>query len=166
MINELLNVITYDKETGIFCWNESASPRMIGKNAGTIDKEGYVIIGFNKKKYKAHRLAWLISFGEFPKNEIDHIDGNKQNNRIENLRDVSRSINQSNIIQPQSVNKLGLRGVCKHRNKFMADIKVNGKKIYLGVFDTAELAQSAYLQAKNKYHARAIEAKLKEKNGF
>jgi hypothetical protein len=153
MNNELLlSLLNYDKHSGVFTWSENQHRGVRGKNAGTIDKEGYLILSVKKKKYKAHRVAWFFSYGVFPYKEIDHIDGNKLNNAIQNLREVTRSENQSNIYKPQSINKLGLRGVCKHRNKFMADIKVNGKKVYLGLFDTAELAHQAYLNAKKELH--------------
>ena len=153
MINEfLLTLLCYDKHSGEFFWSENQHRGVRGKKAGTLDKEGYVILSVKGKKYKAHRVAWFFVYGKFPDKEIDHIDGNKLNNAIKNLREATRSENQSNIYKPQSINKIGLRGVCKHRNKFMADIKVNGKKIYLGLFDTAELAHQAYLSAKKELH--------------
>lgn len=153
----LKELLCYDEGTGIFAWSEKQHKGVRGKVAGTLDKEGYVILSVKGKKYKAHRVAWFFVYGDFPDQEIDHIDGQKTNNKISNLRQATRQQNQSNIYRPQSINKLGIRGVCKHRGKFMANIKINGKNFYLGLFDTKEIAQQAYLSAKHKYQ-------LKEKN--
>ena len=159
---EAQQVLDYNSDTGLLTWKFAKGNRKAGAKAGSIDSYGYLQLSINSKRYKAHRIVWLLIYGSWPNGEIDHIDGDKLNNRITNLRDVSSQINAWNRTLAQKNNSTGYRGVTKHRNKFMADIKVCGKKIYLGLFDTPELAHQAYLQAKTKHHA--IEAKLKEKN--
>jgi hypothetical protein len=95
-------------------------------------------------------------YGKWPEGEIDHINGNKADNRICNLRDVDRSTNQQNAKKAQSNNKsAGLLGVSLHksRNKFRAQITYDKKRHHIGYFDTAELAYAAYLSEKRRRHA-------------
>lgn len=135
--NDLKKRLCYDPKTGIFtrlvrCGNQAG-----GKVAGTPHKKGYISIGFSlagvKKIYLAHRLAWLYVFGEMPDGQIDHINGDKTDNRIENLRVVNHLENHKNT-KLHSRNKSGLSGVWFHgQNKnWCAEIKVNNKKIGLG----------------------------------
>jgi len=161
-VDVIKDLLSYDQQSGNLYWTDKQRIALRGKVAGSIDAYGYLQLSVKRKRYKAHRVAWLLTYGSWPNGEIDHIDGDKLNNRITNLRDVSSQTNAWNRNLAQKNNSTGYRGVTKHRNKFMADIKVCGKKIYLGLFDTPELAHQAYLQAKTKHHA--IEAKLKEKN--
>ena len=104
------------------------------------------------KTFKAHRLAWLYVYGYFPSGNIDHINGNKLDNRICNLRDVNCKTNCENSIVPKGSNKY--RGVTfdKRKGKFDARIINNRVLKYLGSFDTAEQARDAYLDAKIKIH--------------
>ena len=81
----------YDPETGLLHWLEAAR-----KPVGPTASRYYVSVGFEGRSYKAHRLAWLLTFGEWPKDEIDHIDGDRSNNRLGNLRDVPHKVNQMN----------------------------------------------------------------------
>lgn len=124
--------------------------------AGHLGKQGYLQICINRKLMQAHRLAWLYMHGELPKNIIDHIDGNKANNRILNLRDIDRKGNSQNTKKAKSTNKAsGLLGVSKNKklNKFTARITVSYKSIFLGLFDTPELAHDAYVKAKRRLHS-------------
>jgi hypothetical protein len=161
-VDVIKGLLSYDQQSGNLYWTDKQRIALRGKVAGSIDAYGYLQLSVKGKRYKAHRVAWLLTYGSWPNGEIDHIDGDKLNNRIINLRDVSSQVNAWNRKLAQRNNSTGYRGVTKHRNKFMADIKVYGKKIYLGLFETPELAHQAYLQAKTKHHA--VEAKLKEKN--
>jgi len=90
--------------------------------------------------------------GTWPQNEIDHIDGNKSNNRFRNLRDVTRSANNQNRRRPDRGNKSGFLGVKCHRKSFVARIRIDGKQIHLGVFSTAIDAHRAYIKAKRNLH--------------
>ncbi|WP_353511490.1 HNH endonuclease signature motif containing protein [Escherichia sp. 10290] len=98
-------------------------------------------------RYFAHRLAWLYVYGEWPKQEIDHIDRNRRNNAISNLRDVSRVVNALNV-GPRNSNA-GIKGVtfCQARNQWQAQINVSGKNITLGRFNTIDEAAIAYKAA-------------------
>ena len=86
--NELRALLTYDKDTGVFRRNTSSGGQEIGSIAGTISKYGYIRIRIKNKAYFAHRLAWLYEYGVWPENEIDHINGEKSDNRLINLRKV------------------------------------------------------------------------------
>lgn len=152
---ELKNHLIYEPETGIFIRKISNSMRMkIGDVAGGKDKDGYVIIRINTQMHKAHRLAWLYMMGEWPTYTIDHINGIKGDNRIENLREATDSENKQNFRKPSRNNTAGFLGVSfsKKDKKFRASISVDGKQKHLGNFDTAEKASAAYLAAKRIHH--------------
>lgn len=135
----LLEILSYDKDSGIFLWKKT------GQLAGYVHAvRGHVYIEINGKAYLAHRLAWFYMTGEWPKDEIDHIDRNRKNNSFMNLREASHSQNQHNS-GIRKDNKSGFRGVSKSGKKWMATIAIKGKNNYLGVFDTAEAAYSAYV---------------------
>ena len=149
-IKELLD---YDPETGEFHWRQrrgyTAQP---GKLAGHLDTYGHVQITVDWKIYAAHRLAWLMFYGTFPKKTIDHIDGNKANNRIENLRDCSHAENCKNQ-RKRLNNKSGYKGVVlAPSGKWIANIRFGGKQHYLGTFSTPEQAHAAYCQAADAEH--------------
>ena len=149
-IKEILN---YNEETGVFTWKIRCGCRgIVGTIAGSIDREGYVKIGVLGGNYLAHRIAILYVYGAFPEFDTDHINGVKGDNRLSNLRCATRSENKQNIRKPQSDNKTGVLGVSKKRGRWIAQIKVAGVKKHLGVFDTPELAHSAYLSAKRIHH--------------
>lgn len=152
MLKEYLN---YDSDTGQFTWKvrpRHNSPILPGTIAGNNNGE-YIRIGINKKYYSAARLAWLYMYGSFPSETIDHINGNKKDNRISNLRECSQAENNQNYAAFKC-NKTGLIGAHWHkaRNKWKSSIGVDGKNIYLGMFDTAQEAHKAYCDAKQKIH--------------
>lgn len=145
--------IHYDPETGKFTWICRTRGVKIFSEAGNITKFGYRVIMIDGKNHFAHRLAWLYVYGSWPENFIDHINRGKDDNRICNLRDVNKSENAQNIYRPQSHNKTGYRGVCKHgKNGWRACIGVMGKQINIGTYRSPELAYEAYVEAKKKYH--------------
>ena len=150
MINKeiLITKLTYFPNEGIFKWNHN-----FNADVGYICKE-YLYIKINYKKYAAHRLAWLYVYGELPSKNIDHINGNKLDNRICNLRQADNFQNLQNQIKPRKDNKTGFLGVYfsnKHK-KYIAKIVVNHKRIHLGLFKTKEEAGEAYLKAKRLHH--------------
>jgi len=153
--NLIKEYFIYDLKTGIFKWKIKPHHKInIGDVAGCKIKDGYISIQINNKKYKAHRLAWLYVYGEMPKLCIDHINGIRHDNRIENLRDVSRKINSQNIKKIPRNNTSGLLGAYwhKNRNKWVSQIAINGKDKHLGLFETPQLAHEAYLKAKREFH--------------
>jgi hypothetical protein len=109
---------------------------------------------FNRK-IKAARLAWLVTTGEWPKGEVDHINGDPSDNRRENLRICTHAENMMNRKMHKS-NAIGIKGVYQNRNKFRAQIRVNGKVYRLGSFCTPQDAGAAYLAAASKLHGEFV----------
>lgn len=108
-----------------------------------VNTAGYVVIGVDRRLHYAHRLAWLYVYAAWPRRYIDHINGCRADNRLVNLRDVTQSENSANrCVRP-------LQGVYKPKNsgRYAAEIKCQGKKTFLGMFDTAEAAHKAYCAA-------------------
>jgi hypothetical protein len=152
--DRLKELLSYDDETGEFRWKQSRRG-LDGRLAGSIDSRGYSQIKVDGRLYLTHRLAWLYAHGHYPdrKIEVNHIDENKLNNAIKNLRLAERSQNLANVRKAQATNALGVRGVRKLRNgRFNAQIQVNGHKKNLGYFSTVEDAKAAYETA----HAKAF----------
>lgn len=146
--------LLYIQETGEFFWKKTTGRAIAGMPAGTIHPRGYKKISFQGKGYFAHRLAWLFVHGNFPVNFIDHIDGNKLNNRINNLRPSSTKENLQNQKRARSDNTCLLLGVGYHKasGMFRARITKDGKQKHLGLFESAEDAHEAYLKEKRKLH--------------
>lgn len=163
-IKELLH---YGPETGIFTWKVATSRRIrIGDVAGSITSAGYRVIWVTGTKYRAHRLAWLYVYGEFPHDEIDHINGDKLDNRIINLRDVTRAENSRNS-RVRKDNTSGVMGVSwsKDRKKWLVLITVDGKQKNLGLYEDIELAALVRCEAEVRYgyhknHGRQIADQL------
>lgn len=151
---ELRELLDYSPETGLFFWRRSnSSVSTVGSIAGrSVNSDGYKQIVINKRFYKAHRLAWFYARGDWP-DQIDHINGDRTDNRLENLRNVSSQQNAQNQRKPHSNNKSGFLGVSKRSDgRFQAEIRVSGKKHYLGAFLTPEKASAAYVAAKRQMH--------------
>ncbi len=137
--SELHKVLYYNPNTGIFTRQKS------GKSACRSDlTKGYKRVFVFRKYYKAHRLAWFYMTGAWPKYQIDHIDGNKCNNVFSNLRDVEQSVNKHNRFQPYNNSELGVLGIYKYGNKYLAAIRHNNVLTKLGVFDDITIAKQAY----------------------
>lgn len=150
----LRELLQYNEETGIFTWATRRQRVSIGSAVGALTDRGYVVIDVMGRRYKAHRLAWLYVFGEWPKGDIDHINCHRADNRISNLRDVSRSVNRQNQRTAKAGSVTGLLGVSfdKDRRKYVAQININGKVKKIGRFDSAKTAHEAYLREKRKHH--------------
>lgn len=132
---------------GYFVCKIQRSILQVGDIVGTQRKDGYVEICVDKKIYLAHRLVFMFFNGYFPK-EIDHINNIRNDNRIENLREVTHTQNQWNHALRKN-NTSGYKGVCfnKKNNKWRAQIRHDSKKIYLGMFETPQEAYEAYCNA-------------------
>lgn len=162
LLNELVH---YNPETGAFTllyrdrihfksdgrhkhWND----RFAGRLAGYVRCNGYVFITILDKKYRAHRLAWLYMTGEFPSDQIDHINGIRSDNRWSNLRSVTNEINAKNQKRKKN-NSSGVTGVwwSKQKRKWVAEIMVNYKKIHIGLFSEIEKATAARKEAEKMY---------------
>jgi len=143
----------YCPETGEFTHLQSKGRKKAGMRAGSLRNDGYIYIMFGGVRALAHRFAWLYMTGNWPVQEIDHIDGNKRNNAFSNLRDVDRSLNTQNQNRAKVNNKIGLLGVTQLKTgKFVATIMLRGKRHYLGVFKSPQEAHQAYLNAKRAIH--------------
>ena len=151
----LRELFAYDSDTGLFTRKVSTTRRVkIGDIAGSPNQKGYINIMVCSRLHPAHRLAWLYVHGAWPKDQIDHINGVKTDNRIANLREATNAENAQNKRNARSDNKSGLLGVrFKNCGKpWQARIMVDGKARNLGHFDTAEEAHAAYLSAKRDLH--------------
>ena len=151
---ELKRQLHYNPETGIFTRLVSNTTWVkIGDITGSKTSDGYFCICVNKKVYRSHRLAWLYIYGSFPKTLIDHINMDRLDNRISNLREATRAENIWNIGKT-SKNKSGFKGVSfnKSYNKWSAVCTVNNKTNHLGFFITPELASQAYQEFAKKHH--------------
>ena len=152
MISYLLNAIheNLEHKDGVLYWKKTLGRKLIGKEAGWLSK-GYVMVGINGESHPAHRIIYLMHHGYCPE-YLDHIDGNRSNNKIENLRPATLNENARNCKKP-SHNTSGYKGVCwdKNRNKWMAYITINNKFKSLGRYDQIEDAHFAYTNAAKKY---------------
>lgn len=149
--DRLKELLHYDPETGEFTWAMPGKNRVVGRVAGTLSR-GYIRIRVDIQRYSAHRLAFLWMEGRWPEDEVDHIDGEKTNNRWANLRDASRAENMQNERKARTSSSTGILGVSLFRGKFAASIKTDGKKKHLGFFDTPEEASAVYRSAKKEQH--------------
>ena len=138
--------IKYEPETGFMYWKLSASRYMKkGKMLSSRSEENYRIVKFLGTSYKQHRLAWLLYYKVDPGSMlIDHIDGDKSNNKITNLRLVTHSQNRINTKMRKN-NKTGVKGVhfCKRSNRYVASVTFKGKTIYRKYFDCLKSASEA-----------------------
>ena len=153
-IVELRSVFAYSPLTGEIRRNDLPSrPNCLATTKESAHRLR-LSVNYKKKAILAHRLAWALHTGSWPNGEIDHINGDESDNRLVNLRDTSKSVNQQNKRNPRSDNKSGFMGVCWHKGagKWRAQITVNGKVIYLGLYETTEAAHAAYLRAKRELH--------------
>jgi hypothetical protein len=152
--SELKERLFYCKDSGEFRWLISHGGIRQSKVAGTLNKNtGYILISFKNKSYLSHRLAWLYVTGEWPKNQIDHINGIRDDNRFCNLREATNQQNLFNL-SISSKNKSGFKGVDFHKStkKWRAQIRINGKKVTLGIYDSPELASDVYKNKAKEIH--------------
>ena len=149
----LRQLLSYDEDTGVFHWANPVSTAVRqGQIAGRKLNTGYWQIMVDSRRYQAHRLAWLWAYGEFPPNEIDHVNGDRSDNRLVNLRPATKAENQQNV-GARKTNKCGFMGASPHMSgRWTAQIKHGGKKYYLGLYGTPEAAHAAYKAAKAELH--------------
>jgi hypothetical protein len=142
---EIKSILRYEPDTGEFYWRIARGHANPGDIAGNDTAKGYRSIGLNGRQYLVHRVVWFFEKGEWPKGSLDHINGIKHDNRIENLREATRSQNGANRGK-EARNTSGFKGVSwyKQNKRWMAHIKFNGKCLCLGYFDDPEEAHHAY----------------------
>ncbi|MFY4006015.1 HNH endonuclease [Achromobacter denitrificans] len=154
-------LLDYEPESGVFRWRyRDGAPkqwnvRYAGRVAGLVTDLGYRTIAIHGRPYRANRLAWLVMTNEWPAGVVDHINGHKSDDRFSNLRDVSKTVNGQNQRTATRKNRsTGLLGATfdKRKQKFRADISVNGKAKHIGYYDTAMEAHLAYIERKRELH--------------
>ena len=139
--------LSYDPNTGVFTRLVSAGNTKVGDEVGSYTGKGYLRVYINGKRILLHRLAWFFVYGVWPSGQIDHIDEDKSNNRITNLRDVDNRRNKLNTSKPNSTNKLGVIGVHKlPSGRYRASLCGVG----LGTYDSIEEASKIYEEEKCK----------------
>lgn len=153
----LKSLVSYDPETGLFTWlsrpetdrfDRAWNARFAGTEAGSLAAHGAIVIRVLGERYLAHRLAWLYVHGEFPREEIDHLNGDATYNALANLREASRSQNMRNTIRASKF----ARGVRQNGNGFAATIVDHGRRTHLGTFRTEGEAEAAYRSAAERVH--------------
>jgi hypothetical protein len=149
-VERLREVLTYDPAAGEWHWHTTdpgRGRRRASKLAGSVQKNGYRVIRIDRHLYQSSRLAFLYMTGEWPRDEVDHKDGNPANDRWDNLRPATRANNNANV-RMQCNNRFGLKGVLQLPNqKWRARIK----GLHLGCFSTKEEAHAAYCQAARQH---------------
>ncbi len=151
-IAEIRDLWEYEKETGIFRWKISGRGIPLDKITGHSDGR-YIVLTKGEEKLYAHRVAFVLMDGRWPTSTVDHINGDKLDNRFSNLREATQAQNLRNkAVKGDSLTRI--KGVTKDRRdgRFYAYIDTNGKRRSLGGFDTPELAEAARKQAEKLYH--------------
>lgn len=151
-VEHLASLLKYNPQTGALQWLVSRGKARAGDVVTVADDRGYVVVGVDKKRYYAHRLAWMLMTGSEPTGVVDHIDGDRGNNRWSNLRDVPIKLNAQNRHVPSKRSRTQVLGVRAFGGKYRAALSLNGKQAHLGTFETVALAQAAYLEAKRQFH--------------
>ena len=157
---EIREYLHYNPSSGIFIkkWRDGYpyNGRMAGRIVGDVRDNGYVYILLSGKTYRAHRLAWVMQTGRWPKGEVDHINGNRSDNRWENLRESTRQENARNRAVISKSNTSGVTGVLwrKLSNKWQARIMVDNRDISLGFYKEKQDAIDARKNAEEKYFGK------------
>ncbi len=144
----LKQVLRYHPSTGALYW---LVKRERGKIAGHIGLDGYLRIRINRMSYLSHRLIWFYMYGYWSDKAIDHIDWNKSNNKLSNLREATRNENQYNSLVR---NKLGVKGVEKNFHRYRAKATYNKRFYHLGCYDTLLEAKNAYDNFAKSHHGQ------------
>lgn len=152
---QVLEVLKYEPSKGFLYWRNCKGRKNPNVPAGSWMRNGYRNIKISGGQYLVHRIIWLIETGEWPENQLDHIDMNKSNNRFSNLRQATTSQNNANREKYKN-NASGYKGVIwhKHTRKWRAAIGVNGKSTYLGIYDSPEEAARIYDRAALEHYGK------------
>lgn len=151
----LREALAYDPATGEWTWLVSNSMRRLaGSKAGELKPSGYILIGIDCFRYRAHRLAWLYMTGVWPKEQVDHINGERADNRWANLREATQVQNSANM-KVRGSNRAGIKGVSRYDGisvtRWRAHLSVGHHMFYLGSYATPEAAHAAYVDAAKRH---------------
>ena len=150
-IDYLKKIFSYNADRGLIFWKTGAGCVLAGAVAGCKSKDGYIVVRHAGRQYRAHRIIWALHYSAWPERDLDHINCNKSDNRIVNLRPCDNTQNQWNV-SPKDGSSAH-KGVGRHRDKWRARIRVgDGRRIELGAFATEEAAAEAYRSAALSYH--------------
>jgi hypothetical protein len=154
----LLSLVHYDPETGVFRWLVGRGGTKPGDVMASKHNAGYLVGRIDRQPYLLHRLAWFYVHGVWPTDQIDHVNRNRSDNRLSNLRECDGAGNCQNV-KPHADGSSGVLGVSFHRGarKWLAQITVKGRHVHLGLFEDKHEAGAAYLQAKCRIHQFAGE---------
>lgn len=148
----LREMLSYEPSSGTFRWQKRRGGQFkVGDVAGSIDREGYLVITLDYRCSYAHQLAFIYMTGSTP-GLVDHIDGNRANCRWVNLRAADAQLNARNRRVSASKKSCALMGVTRKGGRWQAQIKAGTKARYLGLYATPEAAHAAYLKAKAELH--------------
>lgn len=153
-IDRLREVLNYDPETGIFTWRITRrSVAQAGRIAGCLHSGGSIYLRVDGKALQAHRVAWAMQTGAWPKDEIDHINRVRNDNRLVNLREATRAQNLHNR-GASKCNTSGFKGVfmCRESGRFRAQVRFSGNKKWSARFKTKEEAYAAYCEKAAELH--------------
>lgn len=151
-VAELNRLLSYNPDTGIVSWKTHKVAAWVGKPVGCDIDRGYARFRINRKWQRVHRIAWALMRQEWPDHMVDHINGDRSDNRWSNLRASDPFLNQQNRIKAETGSRTGVLGVKPYKGRFCATIRVNNRSIWLGSYKSVEEASMAYLAAKRKYH--------------
>lgn len=148
----LKQLLHYEPESGVFTWRVKKCRAEAGSVAGTPHNAGYTTLKIDGVKYLRHRCVWLYEYGRWPVEEIDHMDGNRGNDRLSNLRECTSSENKQNLAERTRRKAGTLLGAILTRGRWKAQIRSQGVVHCIGHYDTEDQAHHAYLLAKRQIH--------------
>ena len=160
-VARLRDLVHYESTTGVFTLRVDVSHiRKAGRRIDVVKhgrrSSGYRSVNILGRRFLAHRLAWALHFGEWPAHSVDHLNGERSDNRIANLRCATSATNAQNQRTHHANSKTGVMGVHIDKGRYRAQITVNGSTKQVGVFDTVDEAHAAYLEAKRRYHPGCV----------
>lgn len=149
-----LELFEYDRNAGTFRYKSTSGKAMSGDVAGTTkSRKGYRSIRIDGHSYRAHRLVWIMHYDEWPLVWVDHINGDRDDNRIDNLRLATPAQSSGNMVKKVSASKV-LKGASyrPQTGRWRSSIKIGGRNTHLGIFDTEQEAHEAYRDASLRIH--------------
>lgn len=151
-IEKFKDRLSFDPDAGVFVWKKPRKGICVGAIAGSKNDKGYVVIRLDGAIVKAHRLAWAMHYGEIPKGHLDHVDRDRSNNRISNLRLATASQNRMNA--PARKSASGVKGVTwkSREQRWCVQVGVAGKRIYGGMFTDLDEARAVAERLINETH--------------